>query len=79
MLNNFEICFNVRLHLTWLDRQCLNSSSGVHVFIYIFFSSKKKTHFLYGKWTEFLRCTDFASYEEYLKDNAHKFRYFSIP
>ncbi|PSN35281.1 Oxysterol-binding protein-related protein 2 [Blattella germanica] len=25
---------------------------------------KKKLHFLYGKWTEFIRCTDIASYDE---------------
>ena len=30
---------------------------------------------MYGKWTEFLRATDYASYEEYTKTNAHKFRY----
>lgn len=36
--------------------------------------SKKKLHFLYGKWTEFIKCTDINSYDEYMKDNAHKFR-----
>ncbi|XP_067010631.1 oxysterol-binding protein-related protein 2 isoform X2 [Anabrus simplex] len=35
---------------------------------------KKRLHFLYGKWTEFIRCTDVNSYEEYVKENAHKFR-----
>ncbi|XP_052872436.1 oxysterol-binding protein-related protein 2 isoform X1 [Anopheles cruzii] len=36
--------------------------------------NKRKTHFLYGKWTEFIKCTDYVSYEEYIKDNAHKFK-----
>jgi hypothetical protein len=36
--------------------------------------SKKKLHFLYGKWTEFIRCTDITSYDEYVRENAHKFR-----
>ncbi|XP_073993554.1 oxysterol-binding protein-related protein 1 isoform X3 [Rhodnius prolixus] len=35
---------------------------------------KKKLHFLYGKWTDFIRCTDILSYDEYFKENAHKFR-----
>ncbi|XP_021913454.1 oxysterol-binding protein-related protein 1-like [Zootermopsis nevadensis] len=35
---------------------------------------KKKLHFLYGKWTEFIRCTDIPSYDEYVRENAHKFR-----
>ncbi|XP_069689712.1 oxysterol-binding protein-related protein 1 isoform X2 [Periplaneta americana] len=35
---------------------------------------KKKLHFLYGKWTEFIRCTDISSYDEYVRENAHKFR-----
>ncbi|KAL1123280.1 hypothetical protein AAG570_002366 [Ranatra chinensis] len=35
---------------------------------------KKRLHFLYGKWTEFIRCTNYASYEEYFKENAHKFK-----
>lgn len=30
--------------------------------------------FIYGKWTEFIKCTDYESYEEYLKENPHKFR-----
>lgn len=29
---------------------------------------------MYGKWTEFIRCTDYTNFEEYYKDNAHKFR-----
>nr|CAD7587845.1 unnamed protein product [Timema genevievae] len=35
---------------------------------------KKKLNFLYGKWTEFIRCTDVISYEEYMRKNVHKFR-----
>lgn len=29
---------------------------------------------MYGKWTEFIKCTDYDSYTEYLKENVHKFR-----
>uniref|UniRef100_A0A146KXB4 Oxysterol-binding protein n=3 Tax=Lygus hesperus TaxID=30085 RepID=A0A146KXB4_LYGHE len=41
---------------------------------FIMDKNKKKLHFLYGKWTDFLRVTDFVSYEGYFKENAHKFR-----
>ncbi|KAF4527966.1 hypothetical protein B566_EDAN014958 [Ephemera danica] len=40
---------------------------------YITDNKKNKLFFLYGKWTEFLRCTDIVSYEEYFKENSHKF------
>nr|XP_024214050.1 oxysterol-binding protein-related protein 1-like [Halyomorpha halys] len=40
---------------------------------FIMDKNKRKSHFIYGKWTEFIRCTDYSSYEEYLKENAHKF------
>ncbi|XP_055631567.1 oxysterol-binding protein-related protein 2 isoform X2 [Toxorhynchites rutilus septentrionalis] len=36
--------------------------------------NKRKTHFLYGKWTEFIKCTDHASYEEYCRENGYKFK-----
>uniref|UniRef100_A0A8D8TVJ2 Oxysterol-binding protein n=2 Tax=Cacopsylla melanoneura TaxID=428564 RepID=A0A8D8TVJ2_9HEMI len=36
--------------------------------------NKKKLNYLYGKWTDFMRVTDMTSYEEYYKENAHKFR-----
>ncbi|KAK6619440.1 hypothetical protein RUM43_012197 [Polyplax serrata] len=36
--------------------------------------SKKKLKFLYGKWTDFIRCTDYVNFEEYYRENAHKFR-----
>lgn len=43
---------------------------------FVLSSSRKKKHsFMYGKWTDFLRATDNASYEEYVKTNAHKFRW----
>lgn len=41
---------------------------------YISDRSKRRTHFLYGKWTEFIKCTDYASYEEYCKENGYKFK-----
>lgn len=37
-------------------------------------SRKHKLFFIYGKWTEFIKCTDYASYEDYLKENLHKFK-----
>ncbi|XP_049776943.1 oxysterol-binding protein-related protein 1-like [Schistocerca cancellata] len=41
---------------------------------FIMDKNKKKINFLYGKWTEFIRCTDISSYDDYMKENAHKFR-----
>ncbi|XP_075229853.1 oxysterol-binding protein-related protein 2 isoform X1 [Lycorma delicatula] len=41
---------------------------------FIMDKQKKKLNFLYGKWTDFIRCTDMESYEEYVKENAEKFR-----
>ena len=35
---------------------------------------KKKLLFLYGRWTELLKCTDIDSYEEYMKLNPNKFK-----
>lgn len=40
----------------------------------MYISSKKKLQFIYGKWTEFIKITDYSSYEEYLKENAYKFK-----
>lgn len=39
-----------------------------------FFFSKTKLYFLYGKWTEFIKCAPMSAYEEYVKENAHKFK-----
>lgn len=36
--------------------------------------SKNKKLFIYGKYTEFLKCTSIDSYNEYCKENAHKFK-----
>ncbi|XP_037046475.1 oxysterol-binding protein-related protein 1 isoform X2 [Bradysia coprophila] len=41
---------------------------------FIIDKDKKKLHFLYGKWTEFIKCTDINSYDEYMKENSHKFK-----
>lgn len=30
--------------------------------------------FLYGRWTDVLKSTDFESYEEYFRENPHKFK-----
>lgn len=37
-------------------------------------SRKKKQLFIYGKYTEFLKCTDIDSYNDYFKENSHKFK-----
>ncbi|CAH1716420.1 unnamed protein product [Chironomus riparius] len=34
----------------------------------------KKKLFLYGRWTDVLKCTDYDSYEAYLKDNPNRFK-----
>lgn len=40
----------------------------------IYDKNEKGVRFIYGKWTEFIKCTDFDAYEEYLKENPQKFR-----
>jgi oxysterol-binding protein-related protein 1/2 len=35
---------------------------------------RNKLFFLYGRWTELLKCTDINSYNEYLKVNPNKFK-----
>lgn len=37
-------------------------------------SSKNKKLFIYGKYTEFLKCTSIESYNGYFKENSHKFK-----
>ncbi|XP_017772610.1 PREDICTED: oxysterol-binding protein-related protein 2 isoform X2 [Nicrophorus vespilloides] len=51
-----------------------NSKDLHHVEGFITDKSKRKLFYLYGKWTEFLKCCDYSSYEEYLKENSHKFK-----
>lgn len=41
---------------------------------FILDKNKKKLNYMYGKWTDFMKVTDMTSYEEYYKENAHKFR-----
>ncbi|CAB3386943.1 Hypothetical predicted protein [Cloeon dipterum] len=41
---------------------------------YITDNKKNKLFFLYGRWTDFIRCTDIESYDAYFKENTHKFR-----
>ncbi|KAK7571168.1 hypothetical protein V9T40_014772 [Parthenolecanium corni] len=41
---------------------------------FIYDPSKKKLRFLYGKWSEHMKCTDIHSYEEYVKENSNKFK-----
>lgn len=47
----------------------MNSNS-----LYCSICSEKGVRFIYGKWTEFIKSTDYDSYEEYLKENSHKFK-----
>ncbi|XP_022915451.1 oxysterol-binding protein-related protein 1 [Onthophagus taurus] len=39
---------------------------------YIQDKSKQKLYFIYGKWTEFLKCVDYPSYEDYTKESLQK-------
>ncbi|KAF5282684.1 hypothetical protein FQA39_LY17516 [Lamprigera yunnana] len=41
---------------------------------YIQDQSKKKLFFIYGKWTEFIKCAVYSSYEEYMKDEGNQFK-----
>ncbi len=33
--------------------------------------SKSRKSFVYGKWTDVVKCADMASYEEYINSNPH--------
>lgn len=37
-----------------------------------YLSSKQKLFYIYGKWTEYIKCTDYASYEVYMKETSSK-------
>lgn len=47
------------------------SSYIMNMFYFIF---SKKLLFLYGRWTDVLKCTDYESYENFLKENPNKFK-----
>ena len=68
-----DICFIIP-GLTDCLLQCIVDSVTSALIYILSVHSKKKLHFLYGKWTEFIRCTDITSYDEYVRENAHKFR-----
>lgn len=74
----YRMTFAKKLHslgnLIW--RSIQNVWLHFYYFCICFFihDSKKKLQFIYGKWTEFIKITDYDSYEEYVKENAHKFK-----
>ncbi|XP_066152873.1 oxysterol-binding protein-related protein 2 [Euwallacea fornicatus] len=52
-------------------KQARGSSKNLHkVEGFITDKLKQRVHYAYGKWTEFVKCTDYASYEEYLKETS---------
>lgn len=62
-----------KAHLTF--KQASGSSKNLHrVEGYISDKSKHKLFYIYGKWTEFIKCTDYASYDDYIKENSNKFK-----
>ncbi|CAH1989236.1 unnamed protein product [Acanthoscelides obtectus] len=73
-VGTMEICSHAsgqRAQLTF--KQAGSNGKDLHrVEGFIFDKQKHKQFFLYGKWTEFLKCTDNNSYEEYLKENGSK-------
>ncbi|KAJ8936692.1 hypothetical protein NQ318_012511 [Aromia moschata] len=61
-----------KAHLTFKSAGC--SNKDLHrVEGYVVNKSKNKINYIYGKWTEFLKCTDYGSYEDYVKENPSKF------
>ncbi|XP_056646124.1 oxysterol-binding protein-related protein 1 [Diorhabda sublineata] len=61
-----------KAHLTF--KQAGGNSKDLHrVEGFVTDKSKQKILFIYGKWTEFIKCTDIHSYEEYVRDNSSKF------
>ncbi|CAG9759335.1 unnamed protein product [Ceutorhynchus assimilis] len=62
-----------RANLTF--KQAGESSKNLHrVEGYIANKSKQKLFYIYGKWTEFIKCSNYAAYEEYMKDSSHKIK-----
>ncbi|KAL3289347.1 hypothetical protein HHI36_022784 [Cryptolaemus montrouzieri] len=51
-----------------------NNKDLHHVEGYICDKDKQKLYFIYGKWTEFIKSTEYVNYEEYLKENSHKLK-----
>ncbi|KAJ8979884.1 hypothetical protein NQ317_017507 [Molorchus minor] len=74
-VGNMEITsypMGYKAHLTFKSAG-VNNKDLHHVEGYIGDKSKNKIRYIYGKWTEFLKCTDYNLYEEYLKENPSKF------
>ncbi|KAJ8918761.1 hypothetical protein NQ315_015081 [Exocentrus adspersus] len=74
-VGNMEIVNHTTGHKANLTfKSAGNNNKDLHrVEGFISDKSKHKILFLYGKWTEFLKCIDYQSYEEYVKDNSIKF------
>nr|CAD7408369.1 unnamed protein product [Timema poppensis] len=70
-----ETCFRIRtLKETVKSFPPHEADDKVERRVLVLGNVKKNLNFLYGKWTEFIRCTDVISYEEYMRKNVHKFR-----
>ncbi|KAK5639621.1 hypothetical protein RI129_012113 [Pyrocoelia pectoralis] len=62
-----------RSNLTF--KQAGSNSKDLHrIEGYLQDKSKRKLFFLYGKWTEFIKCVDYHAYEEYHNENSNKFK-----
>ncbi|XP_044765810.1 oxysterol-binding protein-related protein 2 isoform X2 [Coccinella septempunctata] len=60
-----------RAHLTF--KSAGSNNKDLHrVEGYICDEDKHKLYFIYGKWTEFIKCTGYSNYEEYMKENSNK-------
>ncbi|XP_019865898.1 oxysterol-binding protein-related protein 2 [Aethina tumida] len=62
-----------KAHLTF--KPAGSNSRDLHkVEGYIADKFKHKLQYVYGKWTEFIKCVDYSTYEEYAKEHSHKFK-----
>ncbi|KAK9890339.1 hypothetical protein WA026_010433 [Henosepilachna vigintioctopunctata] len=60
-----------RAHLTF--KTAGSNNKDLHrVEGYICDEDKQKLFFIYGKWTEFIKCTEYVNYEEYCKECSQK-------
>ncbi|CAG9855398.1 unnamed protein product [Phyllotreta striolata] len=76
-VGNMEItsfASGLKAQLTFKQAGGNSNSKDLHrVEGFLYDKSKQKLKFIYGKWTEFIKCADINSYEEYLSENSSKF------
>ncbi|ENN76797.1 hypothetical protein YQE_06638, partial [Dendroctonus ponderosae] len=70
---NMEIVSNSGYKANLTFKQARGSSKNLHrIEGHISDKLKQKLFYVYGKWTEFIKCTEYARYEEFIKESSSK-------